>query len=269
MKRSIAYEWVRLTSLRSTWVLTVASLLIAVLAALAFTFATGGGSGGPPGSQGDQAAYATVLTAGAQLTPLLMGLLGAFAFGHEYRYGTIRPTLTALPRRGAVAAAKVLLVVVWSAAVAALAVALAVLVAELFGGDRFEPGVGLSVGATPRVALGVVLYVVLSALVGLAFGWLFRNIVAAVSLLLVMPIVVEPLLKLVLSLDALEPVASVGRFLPFTAGAQLYAYSTAIDPDIPEAFRNDLSPLAGGLTFAALALVLLAAAYALFQRRDA
>ena len=269
MKGALAYEWVRLTTVRSTWVLSAAALGVAVLAALAFTLAPSSASTGVPNALGDQRAYATVLTAGAQLTPLLMGLLGAFAFGHEYRYGTIRPALTALPRRAPVAAAKVLTVALWAAVVAALTVALAAVVALLLGGGRFDPGVSLTAGPTPRMALGVVLYIVLSALVGLAFGWLFRNIPAAVSLLLVIPTIVEPLLKIVLSLDALEPVAGIGRFLPFTAGAQLYAYSTEGDPGVPEAFRSDLSPLSGGLIFGLLTLVLLAVAYLLFQRRDA
>src|SRR5829696_2216518 len=56
---------------------------------------------------------------------LLMGfaaaLVGIFATGHEYRYGTILPTLTAMPRRSALLAAK-LLVVVGASAVAAVAV---------------------------------------------------------------------------------------------------------------------------------------------------
>ena len=269
MRGALSYEWVRLTTVRSTWVLSAAALVVAVLAALAFTLAPSSASTGVEDALGDQRAYANVLTAGAQLTPLLMGLLGAFAFGHEYRYGTIRPTLTALPRRTPVAAAKVLTVALWSALVGGLTVLLAALVAVLLRGGRFDPAVSLTAGPTPRMAVGVVLYVVLSALVGLAVGWLFRNIPAAVTLLLVVPLIVEPLLKIVLSLDALEPVAGIGRFLPFTAGAQLYAYSTVADPDIPEAFRSDLGPLAGGLTFGLLALVLLAAAYLLFRRRDA
>ena len=73
----------------------------------------------------------------------------------------------------------------------------------------------------------------------------------------------------VLSIDALNAVAGIGRFLPFGAGAQLYAYSTQIDPTVPAAFRNDLSPWAGGLTLAAVTAVLLTAALLLFQRRDA
>src|SRR5450759_2394009 len=64
-------------------------------------------------------------------------------------------------------------------------------------------------------------------------------------------------------------VAGIGRFLPFGAGGQLYAYSTRVDPRVPAAFRNDLTPLAGGLTLATVTAVLLVAAFVLFQRRDA
>lgn len=269
MSKALAFEWVRIRTIRSTWVLSVASLALTVLAAVAFTLNPVSGSEGPSGPVGDQAAYAMVITAAAQLTPLLMGLLGAFAFGHEYRYGTIRSALTALPRRPAVAAAKVVMVAVWAAVVAVIAVALAGLVVVLFAGSRFAPGTSLTGGHTPRVALGVVAYVVLFSLVGLAFGWLFRNVPAAVTLLLVLPLVVEPLLRAVLSINALEPVAGIGRYLPFGAGAQLYAYTTQVDPQVPAAFRNDLSPLAGGLTLAAVTGLLLTVAYLLFQRRDA
>ena len=280
MKGAVAYEWVRVRTIRSTWILSAAALAITVLAAVAFTLnpvsgAGGAGSAGPDegpppgGLVGDQAAYAAILTAAAQLSPLLMGLLGAFAFGHEYRYGTIRSALAALPRRSGLAVAKVVVVALWAAAVAVLGVALSAVVAKLLGGDRFAPAVSLTAGATPRVALGVVLYVVLFALVGLAFGWLFRNVPAAVTLLLVLPLLVEPLLRQILSIRALESISGVGRFLPFGAGAQLYAYTTQPDPNVPAAFRNDLSPLAGGLTLAAVTAVLLVIAYVLFQKRDA
>jgi len=75
--------------------------------------------------------------------------------------------------------------------------------------------------------------------------------------------------RAILSIKALHAVAGIGRFLPFGAGGQLYAYSTRVDPRVPAAFRNDLTPLAGGLTLATVTAVLLVAAFVLFQRRDA
>lgn len=273
MRDALAYEWLRLRTVRSTWLLTAASLLLTVLPALALTVNPLSGVPVGDGDQvrvvGDQEAYAGVLTAGAQLAPLLMGLLGAFAFGHEYRYGTIRTALTALPVRDRLAAAKVLVVGLWAAGVGVLAVVISAVVLLLLRGERFAPDVRLSEATTLRVALGVVLYVVLLALLGLALGWLFRNVPAAVTVLLVVPLVVEPVLRALLSLRALEPVSGVGRYLPYGAGQRLFAYSSRIDPEVPAAFRNDLAPLAGGLTLALVVLGLLAVAHVLFRRRDA
>ena len=271
MRGALAQEWVRLRTLRSTWLLSAASLVLTVVVAVAATLTAGSRQLAPgvTSALGDQQAYATVLASTAQLTPLLMGLLGVFAFGHEYRHGTIRPTLTSSPRRTAVALAKVTGVAAWSLVVALACVLASAGVALLLGGGRFAAGVGPTGGPTERVAAGSVAYVVLVALLGLGLGWLLRNVPAAVSLLLLLPLVVEPIVRGVLSIGALEPLADIGRYLPFGAGAQLYAFSTEVDPQVPAAFRNDLSPLAGGLTLAAVTAALLAAAYALFQRRDA
>lgn len=273
MRDALAYEWVRIRTLRSTWLLSVLSLVVTVLPAVAFALNPSSGTPVEGGESfrviGDQQAYALVLTATGQLTPLLMGLLGAFAFGHEYRYGTVRAALTALPVRDRLATAKVLVVALWAAVVGLLGVGVSAVVALALQGDRYEPGVSLTEGTTLRVALGVVLYVVLIALLGLALGWLFRSIPAAVAVLLVTPLVLEPLLRALLSLDLLEPVSGIGRYLPFGAGAQLYAYSTQVDPEIPAAFRNDLTPLVGGLTLALVVAVLVAVAHLLFRRRDA
>ena len=273
MRDALAYEWRRIRTVRSTWLLTVLSLALTALPAVAIGLNPTTGTPVSRGESfrvlGDQEAYALVLTAGAQLAPLLMGLLGAFAFGHEYRYGTMRTALTALPVRDRLAAAKVLVVALWAAAVGVLGVGVSALVLLVVRGGRYQPGVSLTEATTVRVALGVVLYVVLIALLGLALGWLFRNVPAAVTVLLVTPLVVEPLLRGLLSLQALEPVSGIGRYLPYGAGSRLYAYSSRIDPEVPAAFRNDLGPLAGGLTLALVVAALVAVAHVLFRRRDA
>jgi energy-coupling factor transporter ATP-binding protein EcfA2 len=194
--------------------------------------------------------------------------LRVFAFGHEYRHGTTLPTLTSVPRRSQLAVAKLAGVSALSAAVGAVCVAASALV-DLVLRNRFAPGVGFADGPTLRVAAGTVLFVVLISLAGLAFGWLLRSVPAAVGLLFVLPIAVEPLLRAILSIQALHAFAGPGRYLPFTAGAHLVAYSTAVDPSVPAAFRNDLTPLVGGLTLATVLAVMLAAAFLLFRRRDA
>lgn len=275
MRGALAQEWLRLRTLRSTWWLSGSAVVLTVLLAVTFVLTAGQTSAaraGTPGAGavlGDQQSFAAVIASVSQLGTLLMGLVGVFAFGHEYRHGTILPTLTSVPRRSHLAAAKLIGVTGWSAAVGAVCVAASAVVALLLRSDRFAPGVRFSDAATARVAVGAVLLVVLFALSGLALGWLLRSIPAAVSLLFVLPIAVEPLLRAILSIKALHAFAALGHYLPFTAGGQLVAYSTRVDPSVPAAFRNDLTPLAGGLTLAGVVAVLLALAFGLFQRRDA
>jgi ABC-2 type transport system permease protein len=275
MRGVLAQEFLRLRTLRSTWWLSGASVAVSLALAVAFALTAGSSTAArlqaPAGARvlGDQESFALVLASPAQVVTLLMGLLGVFAFGHEYRHGTILPTLTSVPRRGRVAVAKLLGVLTWSAAVAVVSVAVSAVVALVLRGGRFAPGVGFGDGPTLRVAAGTVLFVLLYALVGVGFGWLLRSIPAGASLLFVLPIAIEPLLRVILSIDALHAISGVGRFLPLTAGGQLVAYSTRVDPSVPEAFRNDLSPLAGGLTLTVATAVLLVVASVLFRRRDA
>jgi len=276
MSGLLKQEWLRLRTLRSTWVLSGLSLAVTLLAATALTLtaasrAAAGPAGRLPGASplGSQRDFASVLASTTQLTPLLMGLLGVLAFGHEYRYGIIRLTLTTVPGRTSVAAARLLGVALWATAVGIVCVAASGLVLAVLGRGRFAPGVGVGVAPTGRIIVGAVLYIVLFALVGLALGSLLRNVPAAISLLFVLPLLAEPIVLGLLSIPALDRFAGAGRFLPFHAGQQLTAFDTAVQRGVPAGFQTDLSPLAGGLTFALVTAALLAVALVLFRRRDA
>jgi ABC-2 type transport system permease protein len=258
---ALRYEWVRIRTVRSTWVLTILSLL--------FTGLIAGLTAGGANAQTNVQGLAEALTAGSALTPLLMGLIGVFAFGHEYRFGVIYSTLTAVPLRSAVAAAKALMVMAWAAVVAVVCVLLSWVLAVTIGGGDYDR-LSVTSAPVPRMLVGVVIWVVLWALFGLAYGGLFRNVPAAVTLLLVIPLVVENVIRALLSLDALEPIRDVGDYLPFTAGAQLYAYDpSAAQQDVPDAFTTTMSALTGGLTMALWAAALIALMWVLFERRDA
>jgi ABC-type transport system involved in multi-copper enzyme maturation permease subunit len=114
----MTFEWRRATSIRTTWI--TAFFLIASVAALAYL-----GSLETVDEVGPiEVSASEVLLFSIAANPVVMVLaasLGAMAFGHEYRYGTIRLTLTAFPRRVAVFFAKLLmtlLVVMMTVAVA-------------------------------------------------------------------------------------------------------------------------------------------------------
>jgi len=260
---ALRYEWVRLRTLRSTWWLTFIALLINGLIALLVARSVRSEELNPEN-------VTTVLTGAAPFTPLaftavLMGVVGIFAFGHEYRHGTIRSTLVAVPRRVAVVAAKIVMVAVWAALVALIATALAYAVGVIVVGSRWTPDL-LTRGPTERVLAGFLALVVLTALLGLALAGLFRNVPAAIVVLLITPLVAEPLIMWLLQVDALESVRQLGRFLPFGAAGRMLA----VTADGPlDQLVGSLSPLAGGLTFAAFVAGCTALTALLFKVRDA
>jgi hypothetical protein len=108
MSDALRYEWTRIRTVRSTyWLIGLAliiSMAIAFIIALVF--------------RNDPATpelTARVLYGGGSdiptLIPIFMAIIGVLAVGHEYRYGTIQPTLTALPQRSRLLLAKVIVVV--------------------------------------------------------------------------------------------------------------------------------------------------------------
>ncbi|MCO7238349.1 MULTISPECIES: ABC transporter permease [unclassified Aeromicrobium] len=272
MTDALRYEITRLRTIRSTyWILGVAfgfQLLLTVL--IAWNLPETG-----PLSGGDQT-FAILVTVGATLgvAPLfiayVIGLLGVFSMGHEYRHGMIRATLTALPSRLHVMLAKVLTTAVLSLVAALVCVGIALLSAVSFG-------VGLpSVGGLRDITVGTVLYTTLFSLSGLAFATLTRNQTAAVALLLLVPSLVEGLVKaVVLAIKASsgDPTSRGGivdilKFLPYDAGGQMYTRVSLNDAFQVFGYKP-FGAVGGGITMAVFVVVLLVLATAAFQRRDA
>lgn len=267
MTDALAYEWTRIRTLRSTyWLTSLALLLSAVVAGIiAWEMRNDPIDAGRAG---------VILTGGSAFSPLpftavFMGILGVFGFGHEYRHGTILATLSAVPRRGALAVAKCLVLIAWSLVVAVVSVALN------WGAARVLSGQSLPLTDSPAgpALVGYVCYVVLWTLLGLGLGSLLRNLPAALVILLVVPLVVEPLISALTLLPALESVREYVFYLPFTAGnampQSVDAASLGGGSGQPSPFGDQPGRLTNGVTFTAWVVVILAPAIALFHKRDA
>jgi ABC-2 type transport system permease protein len=178
-------------------------------------------------------------------------VIGAQAFGHDFRYGTIRPTLLAFPRRGQVLAGKVIATCLLSAVAALVASAASIallLVLTTWDGSVF---------ADPRLWRSVALGIVTTGLVAaLAVG------LAALTRSSGLPVVV-----IVLWGGVMEPLTVVGlsggaALLPFLSLVQLTAYTPV--------FQDLGSP--GPLVWAVFPLYLaaiLATAVIVLAKRDA
>ena len=266
---ALRYEWVRLTTLRSTWWLTGASIFVA--GGVSYLWSLALNNDDAMRGFGRPAAFAAVLTQGASTSaiPLLvayiMGLFGVFTFGHEYRHGMIRATLTALPQRSNVLSAKIIVTAVWAGLVAVICLALGALWGFVSGSDV---NFSLTVSGVPRVMLGYVIYVVMFTLIGLGVAAIVRNQAGAIVIMLVVPLVLETVLRLVIVVpDMFNSIQGVVQFLPFDAGNQMYVlfpvdFSAPIGP-LP------LDPLPGGVVMSVFMLLVLAVGGGLFVVRDA
>jgi ABC-2 type transport system permease protein len=244
MTELLAFEWRRMRSLRGTWVLLALAVGFALLADLA----VGLGRFREPLDAEDLAVH--VVQRDLVVRWLVAAAIGAQAFGHDFRYGTIRPTLLAFPRRGQVLAGKVMATSLLSAAAAVAASAASIaLLLGLTGWDG-------SVSADPRlwrsIALGVVSAGLVAALaVGLAA--LARGGGLAVVVIVLWAGVVEPLMVVGLG-------GGAARVLPFLSQLQLTAYSPLFQDLGPP------GPLAWAVFPLYLAVVLTTAAMVLAKR---
>jgi ABC-2 type transport system permease protein len=260
---ALRYEWVRLRTLRSTWWLLGAALAVSVVVAWAVARDV---------EQGNQAldaeAVIPLLTGGAGIAPfsataVVLGVVGALALGHEYRHGLVRTTLCAVPRRGVALLAKALVVALWAAFVAAGTCAAAYGVGAAVLGQAWTFDL-VRDGAVPRALGGFAALVVLTALLGLALAGLFRNLAAALAVLIAVPLALEPVAAVLLESDAMSGAAEAGRYMPFTAAQQM----VAVVPDGSSAFVP-LGALGGGLVFLGYVAALVLLSAVLLRTRDA
>lgn len=181
--RQLRSEWIKLSTLRSTWwsigITAIVTIGVALLIAQSMDV---------PGFEPIQAVVSPV-----QFTMLLAGILGVIAVTGEYSTGMIRSTLSANPVRGSVLAAKAIVVGVFlfvASLVISLAAALAV--SPIFASrDTPFPWDAPADSLLPILAAAVSMAV--CALIGVAFGFILRSgagaIAATVGLLFVLPIV--------------------------------------------------------------------------------
>lgn len=196
-------ELVKLTTIRTPWVLLLVSVAIAGIAAATFV---------GTGSLEDDRALA--LGQSASFGSLFAAVIGILIVTNEYRHGTVMTTFLAEPRRLRVLAAKLaasaLAGVVF--AVAALAVTAAVALPWL---EARGESLGLDGQAAEAVARSLAVFV-LTAIFGAALGAIVHSQVGALVGYFVWTFVVESIVSVLsgLLLTELGEPDPVTKFLP-------------------------------------------------------
>jgi len=230
-------ERIKLFTTRSPlWSAAVIAVLSLGLAAVQASTAYG------PGGVAPQKAAMGVAVFGV---PVLM-ILSALTVTNEYRNGVIRTTLAAVPNRALVLAAKAVVAACVSGVYAAVMVMGSIVVAHS------DPRNWRLVGA-------IALYAMLAAVLGVAVGALVRASAGAVALLLLWPLVAEPLLGNMPNISS-----RVGPYLPF-ANAFTFIDVQWLYPY----YAMPWGPVGSIVYFALVVAAVFVAALVTINRRDA
>jgi ABC-type transport system involved in multi-copper enzyme maturation permease subunit len=251
--RATKAEWIKLVSLRSSWI-TFAAAVVAIIglgALVSYVTNTHWAHMNPQ----EQAHFDPVSRSlgGVELAQLAIGVLGVLVVTGEYATGMIRSSLMAVPRRLPVLGAKLL---VFSACTFVLSLVSA-FVAFLLGQQLLGThGTTLSAPHVLRAVIGVALYLTVVGALAVGLGFVLRStaggIATFVGLLLVLPGVGR------LLPDTWQP--HVLPYLPSNAGAGVFA----VQPD-----TGMLSTWTGYAVFCAWALAALVLGAVVLKRRDA
>lgn len=188
------------------------------------------------------------------LVSMMIGVTTSLGITSEFNHDTIRPTLAATPHRQQVFAAKAVVSGVFGLLVGTIGAVAAYGVGAIVLSGR-GGSVGLSANdGTLAAMFGVVVLSVLLALFGYGVGLIVRNGPAAVSLVVLWPLLIEGIIAGVLSVAQVdEPF----KYLPYTAA---FALVSAQD--------SDPGRIYGGVFFALVTLALVVLGSIVNNRRD-
>jgi len=178
MNDALRYEWTRIRTIRSTWWLTGSALGVALLISVLLGWVGHHDFSRNGASADDVEGFGPFLVtqfaaSGAipSLVGFLVAMIGIFAWGHEYRHGMIRASLTALNSRQALWTAKYVVVAVWVAVVSLVAM----LMSGLIGLVYLHRWVTVFDGETWSVIAWQTLSTVLLTWLAMAFTALTRS----------------------------------------------------------------------------------------------
>ncbi|HTW21492.1 MAG TPA: ABC transporter permease [Mycobacteriales bacterium] len=252
---SLASEWTKLRSVRSTYW----SILIAIVLGVGLSAAIAGATehAYPQMSASDRATFdpTSTSTAGLFFAQLALGVLAVLAVSSEYSTGTIRTTVAATPQRGYVVAAKAFVLAVLSFVVATAIGFIAFFIGQaIFTGHNLN--VTLSQPGVLRAVLGVGLYMAGLALLAIGLALIVRHTAGAITVL----VGIVFLLPVVLGALPRSWHHNLVRFLPANAGG-------SITQVIYDHYTN-LAPWAGFGVFLLWVALFIGVGWYLLRTRD-
>jgi ABC-2 type transport system permease protein len=248
-------EWTKLRSVRSTvWALTVTVVLGVGLGAAISAAAAHGYAGSSVSSKLSWDPTALSLD-GIGIATLAIAVLGVLCISSEYSSGMIRTSLTAVPKRGRVLAAKSLVF-----AAATFVVGEATSFTAFFLGQALisghAPHAALGDPGVARAVVGAGLALTALAVLSVAVGTLLRHPAAAIACMIAL-LFVLPAIAQALPDSWRNPVT---EFWPTSAGGQLTSVYHS---------PHTLQPWPGFGVMCLFVAIVYAIAWTVLERRDA
>jgi ABC-2 type transport system permease protein len=249
-------EWTKLRSLRSTrWSLLAAAVLTIGFPLLfaAVTSSRWGHMSAPERALRDPLQIAL---AGVGVSQLAIAVLGVLTITAEYSTGTIRSSLTAVPRRLPVLWAKLGVFSVVAFVFSLPAVVTASFASHAILSRHHILQVSFSDAGVARSVVGAAVYLMLVGAFALALGAVVRNTAGGISAFAAIFFVIPPLLLLLPASwdDAISP------YLPSEAGRSIFLLTHG---------PHTLAPGPGLALFVGYVLLAIAVAAVMLVRRDA
>ncbi|WP_154795350.1 ABC transporter permease [Occultella kanbiaonis] len=259
--RVLRSEWIKFISLRSTVWVAVATVAVMVGFSLLMGFGMTQIVQNPESMGGEASLGGTgtvigtsVATTGYAFGQIVVAVLGVLIITGEYSTGQIKSTLTAVPTRLPVLAAKGAIVAFTSFVLGAVGVAVSVLVTTPML-STYDLQVDLSDSASQLSLLGVPLYMTAIALFAFGVGTLLRHAAAGIASVLGMLLLLP-----ILGSIQIQLIQDIAPYLLGTAGARIIE---------GEQLGAVLTPWAGFGVLMIWVVAALTAAAVLLRRRDA
>ncbi len=248
-------EWLKLQTLRSTWITLAAAVVVLVLAAGLIANHLHSNLVNPSAfnDPGDRDVLTTPLR-GFGVTQLIMGVLGVLSITGEYATGMIRATFVAVPKRLPVLWAKLVVFGVLGFSAMLVAAFAAFFTSQQVLGSY---GIGLGSPQATRVVVALAGYLTLVGLLGMGLGFIVRSTSGGIAFLVGVLLVAPGILAALGTSWA----TSASHYLPLSAGQAMFANTPAIG--------GELTP-GGGLAVMVLWVVAsVLGAVVVVTRRDA
>lgn len=195
MITSIKSEFLKLLTVRSTYIISIIALII--IAILAFYFEGYRGVAGTGASNLAPTAIKEIVAFSSGTVGLFVAIISILLMAHEFRYNTITYSLTLSKSRTKFLLSKTIASAIFALAFGFIMVSFAVACYYL--------GLNLRNASLPAQDINVLtlagkaaLYFVAYSLFGLILASIIRNLVATIAFFFIVPNTVEPLLSIIL-----------------------------------------------------------------------